>query len=283
MGHWSFAYRSSVDAFADCSSDRFRLPTLIIDNYDSFTYNLVSAVALSTGEQPLVVRNDEKTWEEIRKLEFNSVIISPGPGRPDRPRDFGISADVIRHASVPVLGVCLGHQGIATAFGGLVVQTAPVHGQPSEIIHDGDDLFHGIPERFPAILYHSLAVIEPLPPELRKIAWTADGTVMALRHVSRPLWGVQFHPESVCTEYGVELLRNFLELAGLTFLRAGVRKAPLVHSPETLFRGLFAEEPYAFWLDSALITERSRFSYMGTAADVFESGKGDEKVFDFFE
>jgi para-aminobenzoate synthetase len=259
------------------------LPTLIIDNYDSFTYNLVSAVAVITGEQPLVVRNDEKTWDEIRKLEFSSVIISPGPGRPDRARDFGVSAEAIRHAAVPVLGVCLGHQGIASAFGGLVVQTAPVHGQPSEIIHDGDDLFHGIPERFSAIRYHSLAVIEPLPPELRKIAWTADGTVMALRHVSRPLWGVQFHPESICTEYGIELLRNFLALAGLTFLRASVRKTPLVHAPETLFRGLFKDEPFAFWLDSALVTERSRFSYMGTAADVFESGNGDEEVFDFLD
>ena len=164
-----------------------------------------------------------------------------------------------------------------------MVQTTPVHGQPSEIIHDGDDLFRGIPERFSAIRYHSLAVIEPLPAELRKIAWTADGTVMALRHVSRPLWGVQFHPESICTEYGVELLRNFLALAGLTFLRASVRKIPLVHSPETLFRGLFEDQPFAFWLDSALVTERSRFSYMGAATDVFESGKGDEKVFDFLD
>ncbi len=259
------------------------MPTLIIDNYDSFTYNLVSAVAVITGEQPLVVRNDEKTWDEIRKLEFSSIIISPGPGRPDRQRDFGVSADAIRHASVPVLGVCLGHQGIAAAFGGQVVQTNPVHGQPSEIIHNGDDLFHGIPERFSAIRYHSLAVIEPLPAELRKIAWTADGTVMAMRHISRPLWGVQFHPESVCTEYGVELLRNFLTLAGLTCLRASVRKTALVHSPETLFRGLLEDQPFAFWLDSALVTERSRFSYMGTAAEVFESGMSDGKVFDFLD
>lgn len=259
------------------------MPTLIIDNYDSFTYNLVSAVAVITGEQPLVVRNDEKTWDEIRNLDFSSIIISPGPGRPDRPRDFGVSADAIRCASVPVLGVCLGHQGIASAFGGQVVQTAPIHGQPSEIMHDGDDLFRGIPERFSAIRYHSLAVIEPLPAELRKLAWTADGTVMALRHVSRPLWGVQFHPESVCTEYGVELLRNFLALAGLTFLRALVRRIPLVHSPETLFRGLFADQACAFWLDSALVTERSRFSYMGTAAEVFESGRGEDKVFNFLD
>jgi para-aminobenzoate synthetase len=243
----------------------------------------VSAVAVITGERPLVVRNDESTWDEIRKLEFSSVIISPGPGRPDRQRDFGVSADAIRHATVPVLGVCLGHQGIASVFGGQVVQTTPIHGQPSEVIHNGDDLFQGIPERFSAIRYHSLAVIEPLPPELRKIAWTADGTVMALRHVSRPLWGVQFHPESVCTEYGVELLRNFLTLAGLSVLRASVRKTPLGHSPETLFRGLFADAPYAFWLDSALVTERSRFSYMGTATEVFESGKDDGKVFDFLD
>jgi len=251
------------------------LPTLIIDNYDSFTFNLVSLVVAATGETPVVFRNDELTWEEIRILDPSSIIISPGPGRPDRPRDFGVSADVIRNAEVPVLGVCLGHQGIASVFGGQVVQTEPVHGYASEITHSGDDeLFRGIPARFSAIRYHSLAVVEPLPAELRKTAWTLDGTIMALRHVTRPLWGVQFHPESICTEYGVELIRNFLSVAVVT-LKAEVRRMTLLHSPEDLFRGLFGEERYAFWLDG-------RISYMGAASEAHTSSPG-EKVFDWLE
>jgi para-aminobenzoate synthetase len=270
------------------------LPTLIIDNYDSFTFNLFSLVAKVTGETPRVIRNDEMTWEEIRELDFNSVIISPGPGHPDRPRDFGVSGEVIRNAAVPVLGVCLGHQGIASAFGGRVVRTAPVHGHSSEIIHGGDDLFRGIPTRFSAVRYHSLAVAEPLPAEVRKIAWTADGTVMALRHTTRPLWGVQFHPESVCTEYGAELVRNFLAFGkpgtsrtapcqsrlgiGVTArVQVLVRQMPLLHPPEDLFLALFAGEQYAFWLDSA-----RRFSYMGASDDVHVSIPG-ERVFDWLE
>jgi para-aminobenzoate synthetase len=256
------------------------LPTLIIDNYDSFTFNLVSLVALATGEIPRVIRNDEMTWGEISKLEFDSIIISPGPGHPERQRDFGVSMDVIRNALVPVLGVCLGHQGIAAAFGGKVVTTAPVHGYASEIIHGGDQLFQGIPARFSAIRYHSFAVVEPLPAVLRKIAWTEDGVVMALRHITRPLWGVQFHPESVCTEYGVDLVRNFL--AATRSLLVKVRHLPLEHAPETLFRALFANAPYSFWLDSSLITERSRFSYMGASDQVHTSRPG-EKVFDWLE
>jgi para-aminobenzoate synthetase len=263
------------------------LPTLIIDNYDSFTFNLVHAVAGITGEMPIVVRNDEMDWDEIRGLDFNCVIISPGPGRPDRERDFGVSRDVILNAAVPVLGVCLGHQGIAYLFGGQVSEVPPVHGQSSEVIHDGDELFRGIPRRFSAVRYHSLAVMEPLAAELRKIAWSSDGTVMALRHVTRPIWGVQFHPESVCTEYGVELLRNFVSLAGetasLVFPGQAVsparspcggtrRKIPLPHAPEVLFRELFSHERYTFWLDNPLA-----FSYMG-ASD--EACKGEFEQFD---
>ncbi|HEX4133154.1 MAG TPA: aminodeoxychorismate synthase component I [Bryobacteraceae bacterium] len=269
------------------------MPALIIDNYDSFTFNLVHAVAAITGEMPIVVRNDEMAWDDIRRLEFSSVIISPGPGRPDRERDFGVSRDVILNATVPVLGVCLGHQGIACLFGGQVVQVPPVHGQASEIIHDGDSLFRSIPQRFSAIRYHSLAVVEPLPTELRKIAWSSDGTVMALRHATRPIWGVQFHPESVCTEYGVELLRNFLGLRGLagrpaaapkrcpTAIVCGAasfRRIELPHLPEVLFRELFSNEQHAFWLDSALVTERGRFSYMGASDEVHTRGFDEIKL-----
>ncbi len=260
------------------------MPALIVDNYDSFTYNLVHMVAAISGSAPIVIRNDEMTWDQVRRLEFDSVIISPGPGRPENPRDFGISARLIAEAAdgnFPLLGVCLGHQGIAHHFGGRVVQAPePVHGRSAEILHDGDQLFAEVPERFSAIRYHSLIVGEPLPPELRKIAWTSDGVVMALRHITRPIWGVQFHPESICTQYGDAILRNFLPLAHARAsvttisiprrertIRVHARQIPLPVSPETLFRGLFARERYAFWLDSSLVSADSRFSYMGAASE----------------
>jgi para-aminobenzoate synthetase len=262
------------------------MPALIIDNYDSFTYNLAHAVAQITGCAPLVVRNDEATWEEIERLDFDRVIVSPGPGRPEHPRDFGVSARAIAAAAeskFPLLGVCLGHQGIAHHFGGCVVPAAePVHGRSAEIIHDEDELFAGIPERFSAIRYHSLIVGEPLPPELKTIAWMSDGVVMALRHATLPIWGVQFHPESICTEYGTALLRNFLR--PLPHGRGSVISVPLAHArgsvtvhahkipwpalPETIFRNLFSQERYAFWLDSSLVSPQSRFSFMGAGSEI---------------
>jgi para-aminobenzoate synthetase len=187
------------------------LRLLIVDNYDSFTWNLAHAAAALTGELPVVIHNDEAGWPEIEARHFDAIVISPGPGHPAAARDFGVSAEVIRRAMVPVLGVCLGHQGIALEFGGTVSRVEPAHGEVAAIEHDGvDELFQGIPRTFDVVRYHSLAVDDPLPAELRKIAWTADGTVMGLRHVSRPLWGVQFHPESILSEYGGELLGNFL-------------------------------------------------------------------------
>jgi para-aminobenzoate synthetase len=184
---------------------------LIIDNYDSFTYNLAHAAASVTGELPAVVRNDEWTWPQIDAQAFDAIIVSPGPGHPANTRDFGISADVIRHATVPLLGVCLGHQGIALAFGGSIARVEPAHGQLTRVDHDGEGLFRGVPQQFNAVRYHSLAVTDPLPASLRKIAWTSDGAVMAIRHVSRPIWGVQFHPESILAEHGLTILSNFLE------------------------------------------------------------------------
>ena len=263
------------------------MPALIIDNYDSFTYNLVHAVAGITGCAPIVVRNDEASWEEIERLDFDRVIISPGPGRPENPRDFGVSAQVIAAAAqgqFPLLGVCLGHQGIAQHFGGCVARASePVHGRSAEIIRAPDALFSGIPEHFSAIRYHSLVVREPLPPELQKIAWTADGTVMALRHATLPIWGVQFHPESILTEYGDELLRNFLR--PLAHARGSVtiyaHSVPLPAAPETIFRNLFSRERYAFWLDSSLVSPQSRFSYMGAASEAMRYRAGEsEKIFD---
>jgi para-aminobenzoate synthetase len=250
------------------------MPALIVDNYDSFTYNLVDAVAVISGSAPIVIRNDEMTWEQVRRLEFDGVIISPGPGRPENPRDFGISARLIAEAaegSFPLLGVCLGHQGIAQHFGGSVISAPePVHGRSAAIQHSGDELFAGVPERFSAIRYHSLIVGEPLPPELRKIAWTSDGVVMALRHVTLPIWGVQFHPESICTQYGEALLGNFLALARRK-ISVHAREIPLPAAPESLFRNLFAHERYAFWLDSSLVSDDSHFSYMGAGSEVLSA------------
>jgi para-aminobenzoate synthetase len=263
------------------------MATLIIDNYDSFTYNLAHAVAGISGCAPIVVRNDEMSWEEIERLDFDRVIISPGPGRPENPRDFGVSAQAIAAAAqgkFPLLGVCLGHQGIARHFGGCVTQAAePVHGRSAEIIHEPDALFAGIPGRFSAIRYHSLTVREPLPPELHNIAWTADGTVMALRHAKLPIWGVQFHPESISTEFGNELLRNFLQY-GRRIVQVHAHAIPLPAAPETIFRNLFSRERYAFWLDSSLVAPGSRFSYMGAASQAIRYRVGEtEKLFDTLE
>lgn len=248
--------------------------TLIVDNYDSFTYNLVDAVAKVSGCTPIVIRNDEMSWGEIQRLEFDSVIISPGPGRPENPRDFGVSARLIAAAAdraFPLLGVCLGHQGIARHFHGQVVRAAePVHGRSAEILHNGDELFAGIPERFSAIRYHSLIVAEPLPPELRRIAWTSDEVVMALRHRELPIWGVQFHPESICTQYGETILRNFLALSRRK-IRVFAREIALPARPETLYRDLFSHQRYAFWLDSSLVSDASRFSYMGTGTEILHA------------
>ncbi len=190
------------------------MKTLLIDNHDSFTYNLFQLLGEVNGEEPTVVRNDEVSWTELSLLDFDNVVISPGPGRPEREADFGICAEAIRDCELPLLGVCLGHQGLATAYGGEVSPAPePIHGRLSTIVHDGSPLFAGIPRGFEAVRYHSLRVAEPLPAALKPVAWTGDGVVMALEHRSRPLWGVQFHPEAVCTEYGRRLLENFRDLS----------------------------------------------------------------------
>src|SRR4051812_14952102 len=186
--------------------------TLLIDNYDSYTFNLFHLLGEVNGEEPLVVRNDELPWEELAALEFDNVVISPGPGRPEHPRDAGVSLDVLRGADVPVLGVCLGHQELAYAAGGTIEHAPEVmHGRLSPIRHDGTGLFAGIPQDFLAVRYHSL-VVGAVPPELRVTAWTPDGVIMGLEHRARPLHGVQFHPESVSTRHGRALLENFRAL-----------------------------------------------------------------------
>ena len=184
---------------------------LLVDNYDSFTYNLYQYLG-ELGARTRVVRHDEITVDEALEMAPDRIVISPGPGTPD---DAGISLDLIRRAAgrVPLLGVCLGHQALGQAFGGRVVRAPKLmHGKTSEIHHDGRTVFTGLPKPFTATRYHSLVVArETVPAALEISAWTDDGVVMGLRHKEHPLEGVQFHPESILTAAGKDLLRNFLE------------------------------------------------------------------------
>ena len=188
---------------------------LMLDNYDSFTYNLVQELS-EIGETPVeVVRNDAATVADLLARGPRAVVISPGPGVPE---EAGVTLELIRAvADVPLLGICLGHQALAAVHGGRVVRAAaPVHGKTSAIHHAGDGLFTGLPDPFEATRYHSLIVDRPsLPPGLQVTAWTDDGTVMGLRDRERPHFGVQFHPESYLCRHGRQLLARFLEIANL--------------------------------------------------------------------
>ena len=189
---------------------------LLIDNYDSFVHNLARYFQ-RLGEPTSVVRNDAIDIERVRKLRPDAIVLSPGPCTP---HEAGVSLDLVSalHAEIPMLGICLGHQVIAEAFGALVTQARlPVHGQASSIRHDGTGLFEGIAQPLRVGRYHSL-IVEPdsLPDELRPTAWTEDGVLMAFQHKQLPVFGVQFHPESILTEHGYKMLANFLKQAGLT-------------------------------------------------------------------
>lgn len=183
----------------------------VIDNYDSFTYNLVQYLG-ELGAQLQVFRNDSVTVGELEALQPSHIVISPGPGEP---ADAGVSNAVIQELGprIPLLGVCLGHQCIGQVYGGQVTR-APrlMHGKVSAIYHYGEDLFVGIPSPFEATRYHSLIVSEPLPGDLLATAFTREGELMGLRHRQYPIYGVQFHPESILTSEGKQLLANFLKL-----------------------------------------------------------------------
>ena len=186
---------------------------LMIDNYDSFTYNLVQYLS-ELGEQLVVKRNDQVTLSRVRRLGPSSIVISPGPGRPS---DAGISNELIKTfaGTIPILGVCLGHQCIGEVFGGEVVRAHRLmHGKTSRIYHTKTHLFKGLPDPFDATRYHSLIVKrETLPGELAVTAWTQEREIMGLEHRRLPVYGVQFHPESILTPVGKDLLRNFLTLS----------------------------------------------------------------------
>jgi para-aminobenzoate synthetase len=254
--------------------------TLLIDNYDSFTFNLFHLLGEVNGDEPVVVRNDELSFDELAALAVDNIVISPGPGRPEHARDVGVSLDVLRRSELPVLGVCLGHQALAHITGGAVEHAPEVmHGRLSAIDHDGRGLFAGIPQGFAAVRYHSL-VVGALPEELRVTAWTLGDIVMGIEHRTRPMWGVQFHPESISTEHGRTLLRNFRDLTraqgppaarGRRAARAPDAGTHVHHrtletwcDPEAAFVALYGERDHAVWLDSSRADPGlARFSFMG--------------------
>ncbi|MFA6216574.1 MAG: aminodeoxychorismate/anthranilate synthase component II [Candidatus Omnitrophota bacterium] len=185
---------------------------LMIDNYDSFTYNLVQYFG-ELGQDIKVFRNDKITIEQVKKLKPRRIVVSPGPGRPE---NAGISCAVIKECAgtIPILGVCLGHQSIGYVYGGRIINAKKLmHGKTSLIYHNGKEIFKALPNPFEATRYHSLLVEKKsLPQCLEVIAWTKSGEIMGLKHKKYPLWGVQFHPESILTKSGKDLLANFLRL-----------------------------------------------------------------------
>jgi anthranilate synthase/aminodeoxychorismate synthase-like glutamine amidotransferase len=190
--------------------------TLVIDNFDSFTFNLVQYLG-ELGGNPVVYRNDAITAKEAEALEPDAIVISPGPGNPADPKYFGVCADLLTGlcTTTPTLGVCLGLQGFAHVYGGKVVHAKRVlHGKPSAVRHDGQGLLTGVPSPFQAARYHSLVVERgSLPSDIVETAWTDDGELMGARHTRFPIEGVQFHPESILTEHGKTILKNLLESA----------------------------------------------------------------------
>ena len=275
------------------------IQTLLIDNYDSFTFNLFQLIAQVNGNEPIVIKNDQLAWDDLKNYRFDNIVISPGPGRPQNHRDFGVSRDAILFATAPILGVCIGHQGIGDAFGAAVaLAPEPMHGRVAQVYHRGDPLLAGVPSPFSAVRYHSLCVMPSIDAPLTAIAWTADGVVMGLRHEDRPIWGIQFHPESICSDYGHRILANFRDLSH-SFKQTHKRHSqpsspPAKSAPRTpaepaahrhpkfqlrsrrldicpdaqaVFAGSYSRSPSAFWLDSSLIAPGlSRFSFLGDSS-----------------
>ena len=180
----------------------------MVDHYDSYTWNLVHLVASVTGELPVVVEHDQVSVQDL--TGFTHVVLSPGPGNPDDEDDFRVGRELLLRAETPILGVCLGMQGLVSAYGGRVAVVEPAHGEVGAVTHDGTRLFDGIPSPFEVVRYHSLAAVE-VPDCLEVTARSGDGVVQAVAHRSLPLQGVQFHPESVLTRHGARLVENFLE------------------------------------------------------------------------
>jgi para-aminobenzoate synthetase len=270
--------------------------TLLVDNHDSYTYNVFHLLAAASGEEPMVVNNDAVSWRVLTRMDFDAIVLSPGPGHPSRWHDFGVCRDILRYSEVPVFGICLGHQGIGNLLEG-TVNRAPMamHGRLSRVMHEGKGLFKDVPQGFSVVRYHSLAITSPPGPEGHVVAWADDGVVMGVEHTKRPIWGVQFHPESISTEYGLKIAENFFAMAARhrrsTERPAGrativPRSAPREPAPpsseagefelrmreiegqaptEHVYERLFAAHDPSFWLDSAdAPTWLAQCSYMGT-------------------
>jgi len=275
--------------------------TLLVDNHDSYSYNVFHLLAAASGEEPVVVNNDAVSWRVLRRSDFDAIVLSPGPGRPERWHDFGVCRDILRYSEIPVLGICLGHQGIANLLrGGVSRAPMAMHGRLSPIRHDGSGLFEGLPQDFSVVRYHSLAITSPIGPQGHETAWADDGVVMGIEHHERPMWGVQFHPESIATEHGRAIAENFYSLASSFHAGRGRRTARRwrdedrpssapVSNPSTpradgrlrllarsfegeapseqLYERLFESAESSFWLDSAdAPTWLAQASYMGTSA-----------------
>jgi para-aminobenzoate synthetase len=274
------------------------MKTLLVDNHDSYTYNVFHLLAAASGTEPMVVNNDAVSWRVLTRMDFDAIVLSPGPGHPSRWHDFGVCSDILRHSEVPVFGICLGHQGIGNLLEG-TVKRAPMamHGRLSRVMHEGKGLFKDVPQGFSVVRYHSLAITSPPGPEGSIVAWSDDGVVMGVEHTKRPIWGVQFHPESISTEYGLKIAENFFELASrhrrednrpagrATIAPRSGRPAPAAQPAEAgelelrmrtiegqapteyVYERLFAGAETSFWLDSAdAPTWLAQCSYMGTTA-----------------
>ena len=255
---------------------------LLVDNHDSYTFNLHQLVAAVVGHTPTVLTNDDQRWDDTDVSAFDAVIISPGPGRPQNPRDLGRIPHLLAHTHLPVLGVCLGHQAIAHLAGARVGSAPlPRHGHLSRVRHTGQGLFTGLPQDFTAVRYHSLSVHEPLPETLRATAWAEDDVIMGLEHRDLPRWGLQFHPESVAGEHGTALLSAFCDHirpratspaprphttpSAAPAPTRSVRTLTLPHAVDTeaAFNHLHGDAEYAFWLDSSRPEGPARFSFLG--------------------
>ena len=272
---------------------------LLIDNYDSFTYILADYIGETFGEMPTVVHNDQYSWSEISQtINYDCIVVSPGPGSVTKQSDFRISRNAVAQNKVPVFGVCLGFQGIAHQHGGRILHCpVPYHGRTSNVFHDNDPMFAKITSPFEVVRYHSLMVELPKNGDLIQTASTDDGIIMGLRHKTLPKWGVQFHPESIFTENGHQLITNFRDLAHKHNNKAQIqvpaklklnniektevtqkvesdtrqivsKKLHLKTPSEDVFLALFAKEKHSFWLDSQSVSEnKSRFSFMGCVED----------------
>lgn len=248
-----------------------KMRTLLIDNYDSYTYNLYQLLADISEDEVLVIKNDEYSWQEVQDLSFDLVVISPGPGTPTKKEDFGVCEELIRYCKKPIFAVCLGHQGLYHILGGEVGK-APVamHGRLSKIYHKERGIFQNLKQGIEVVRYHSLLCKGIVPDCLEVEARTEEGLIMALSHKTRPIWSVQFHPESICTENGREMLENFFRLGREFYEKEEefiYEVIDFLGEGEEIFQKLYPKFPKVLWLDSSKVEEGlARFSIFGLSS-----------------